>query len=109
MVTCVLGTKIMDMKRCIFGSVGDQTVIMGCIGMRNISIKCRKCVYKSKFGCLEPQQKSLSRTSTETSVFTFQVPGRDLMPLYMDEANNVGMTNLVVLGVEETFWTSGTI
>lgn len=104
MVTCVLGTKIMDMKRCIFGSVGDQTVIMVCVGMRNISIKCRKCVYKSKFGCLAE-----SRTSTETSVFTFQVPGRDLMPLYMDEANNVGMTNLVVLGVEETFWTSGTI
>lgn len=52
----------MDMKRCIFGSVGDQTVIMVCVGMRNISIKCRKCVYKSKFGCLaETRVQNLNR------------------------------------------------
>lgn len=58
---------------------------------------------------LAAKQRLESRTSTETSVFGFQVPGRDLMPLYVDEANNVGMTNLVVLGVKETFWTSGTV
>lgn len=38
MVTCVLGTKVMDMRRYLFRNVGEQAVIMICVGTSNVDI-----------------------------------------------------------------------